>query len=397
MDEISRHAGSRLRLTLGCFLSYFIVSGLISQIGVVTSPMAVHFGRALTDVAGQFTWLSMGVSLGSLLSLVCFEWVGLRRCLLVCYALAACALLVLVGVDRWAVLGPALGIVGVFCGLGLNASAVTLALTWSDQNRPRILLLTDVCFAAAGIVMAPLAARLVGAGLPWNASYTVLALLCLVLLAVVASNRYPPSAREAGVAVAQERWPLAAWLCGAGLLFYLFGQVTMLIWLPADAASRLSMDSTAGAALISRYWTGMVVGQLLLVLLLLRHFSLRALLPVVVALSALVSFGLWSATTAREALWATTLLGLCNAGVLKLTLSFGATLVRHPQRIVTALLFSGSFGQAVCPYISARFVAWFDSTAALELTSVCAVLMALCIGAACLRGPARLPVALPAD
>lgn len=396
MNAIAPRTVKRLRLTLGSFLGYFIVSGLISQIGVLTAPMAQHFGRAVTDVAGQFTWLSMGVSIGSLASLICFEWFGLRRCLLLCYCAAACALLVLVGVDRWGVLGPALGAVGVFCGLGLNASAVTLALIWSDQGRPRILLLTDVCFAAAGIVMAPLATRLIGAGLPWSASYAVLALLCLLLLAVVAGNRYPPSAREAGIAVAHERWPAAAWLCGAGLVFYLFGQVTMLIWLPADAAARLGLDSTVGAELISRYWTGMVIGQLLLVLLL-RFFGLRVLLPAAVMLSALASFGLWTADTAAAALWATTLLGLCNAGVLKLTLSFGATLVRHPQRIVTALLFSGSFGQAVCPYLSARLVAWFDSTAALQLASACAVLMALCLAAACARGFGRIAAPVPSD
>jgi len=382
-------AANRLRLTLASFLSYFILAGLISQIGVLTAPMAAHFGRSLTEVAEQFTWLSVGVSAGALLSLVYFEWSGLRRSYLVCYSLAGLALLSLVVVDRWILLGPALAVVGVFGGLGLNASAVTLSLSYSAQSRPRILLVTDLCFAAAGIVMAPLAATLIAHGLPWSASYALLALMCAVLLGLSSVSRFPPSAREAGHVAGSNRWPVSAWLCGIGLMFYLFGQVTMLIWLPTDATMRLAADSGQGATLISRYWSGMAAGQLLLVAAL-RSVPVRVLLATIAVLSVVASLALWLSTQLSALMFAIGLLGLCNAGVLKLTLSFGATLVQHPQRIVTALLFCGSFGQAVCPYLSARFVAQLDSTAALQLTSACLLIVALCLVTATLwRQPGR--------
>jgi TsgA-like MFS transporter len=381
-QEAGRQApANRLRLTLASFLSYFILAGLISQIGVITAPMAAHFDRSLTEVAGQFTWLSMGISAGALLSLVYFEWSGLRRSFLACYSLAGLALLSLVFVNHWALVGPALAVVGVFGGLGLNASAVTLALSYSETQRPRILLITDLCFAAAGIVMAPLAAKLIAQGLPWSASYALLALMAGLLLVLASCSEFPPSAREAGHVVSGHSWPPAAWLCGLGLMFYLFGQVTMLIWLPTDATMRLGADSAEGASLISRYWSGMAIGQLILVVAL-RSLPLRGLLAVIAALSVLASLALWLSDRLSLLMLGITALGLCNAGVLKLSLSFGATLVQHPQRIVTALLFCGSFGQAVCPYLSARFVAQFDSTAALQLTSGCLLLVALCLIAA---------------
>ena len=76
-------AAQRLRLTCACLLSYFIVAGLISQIGAISGPMAAHFGQPLTDVAARFSSLSSGIMLGTLLSLVWFEWVGLRRAIVI--------------------------------------------------------------------------------------------------------------------------------------------------------------------------------------------------------------------------------------------------------------------------------------------------------------------------
>ncbi|MFT4047717.1 MAG: MFS transporter TsgA [Solimonas sp.] len=368
----------RIRLTLACLLSYFIVAGLISQIGALSGPMAAHFGRPLTDVAARFSSLSGGIMIGTLLSLVWFEWIGLRRAIVGCYVLGAGALLAIAVGDSWTLLPLLLLLAGAGCGLGLSAASVTLALSYSPQRRATLLLCSDLCFAIAGIICAPAAAALIARGLPWSSSYLALAGLgaCIIVLALI--SPYPPSAREAGQRLLRERWPLAAWLCAAALFFYLLGQVTMLLWLPQHLQQHLQLDAVASAGGIGRYWSGMAIGQITLIALL-QRIDFRRLLPLIAILSAAASFALWHSAGTRSLLLATTLLGITNGGLLKLTLSHATTLVRHPQRIVTLVLSAGSLGQALSPYISATLVRHFDTTAALQLVSACYALMAICV------------------
>ena len=76
------------------------------------------------------------------------------------------------------------------------------------------------------------------------------------------------------------------------------------------------------------------------------------------------------------------LLGVCNAGILKLTIAHAATLVRHPQRAVTMMLVCGGAGQAVAPFLSSVLVEVMAAKSALLLTTFCYLLAAVAIGRA---------------
>ncbi|NKF24754.1 MFS transporter TsgA [Solimonas marina] len=385
----------RIRLTLACLLSYFIAAGLISQIGAISGPMAAHFGKALTDVSERFSSLSSGIMIGTLLSLVWFEWSGLKRTIISCYVIGAAVLLAILFGDSWSWLPVLLAVAGAVAGLGLAAAAVTLALSYSARIRAVLLLCTDLCFALAGIVCAPAAAQMISHGLPWSASYGALAALCALVVVLAVLSPYPPSAREAGERVAHERWPLGAWLCAIALLFYLLGQVTMLLWLPQHLQQQLHVDYVTSTAGISRYWTGMAIGQLLLVALL-QRLDFRRLLPLIACASVAASFPLWLSRDASALMLATTVLGIVNGGVLKLSLTYATTLVRHPQRVVALLLSCGSLGQALSPYLSSQLVRHADTALALQSVSVCYALMAACIVVAMRRRALPVPHPSPA-
>ncbi|MDT0498123.1 MFS transporter TsgA [Algiphilus sp. W345] len=374
-----------VRLTLGSFLCYFVLSGLISQIGAISGPMAQHFSRPLTEVAAHFSYLSSGVMFGTLLSLIYFEWSGLRKAFISCYCIAAAALLAIVLSSSWLLLAALLFIVGTVGGLGLSGGAVTLALSYTGRSQAVAMLCTDLCFALAGIVSAPTAAAFIAHGLPWNTSYIVLAVICALIVLLAWSSRYPPSVREINEPSRRERWPAAVWLCAAALFFYMLGQVSMLIWLPQHLEQHLQFAYAQSTGGISRYWTGMVIGQLTLVALL-QGFKLKTLLPLIAISSVFGSCLVWTSSTAASVLTVTLLLGIANAGMLKLSLSFAATLVRHPQRVVTFLLFCGAAGQAISPYLSAQLVQRFDTYFCLRFVTFCYLAMATCI---CLAVPQK--------
>lgn len=368
----------RIRLTLACLLGYFFTAGVISQIGAISGPMAAHFGKPLTDVSARFSSLSSGVMIGTLLSLFWYEWSGLKGTILSCNLIAAAALLAILLGDSWAWLPVLLTVTGAAAGLGLATAAITLALSYSAHIRAILLLCTDLCFALAGIVCAPTAARMISQGLPWSSSYGMLAALSLLIVALAVFSPYPPSAREAGERAARERWPLRAWLCAAALFCYLLGQTTILLWLPQHLQQQLQVDYVASTVGISRYWTGMAVGQLLLVALL-QRLDFRRLLPLIACASVAASFALWLSRDTSTLMLATTGLGIANGGVLKLSLTYATTLVHHPQRVVALLLSSGTLGQALSPYLSSQLVRHTDTVLALQSVSLVYTVMAACI------------------
>lgn len=358
-----------IRITLGCFLSYAILSGMLSQIGTLSSAMSDFFDRPVTETSAQFTWLSAGITTGSVVSLFVYEVLSLKKAFLFSYVFLIAMLGWINVIEQWHLLPAGLLLAGLAASLGLNTAAVTLSVLYEGRRRAAMLLCTDVCFAGAGIIAAPGAAMLLAAGFGWASSYGVIALVAGMVLLIVMASRYPPTAREIATPMSADRWHPALFLCGAALAIYLFGQIVMLIWLPNYLEVELQADRTAGATAISRYWTGMALGQILLVMALIR-FDIRNLLALICVASVLVSVLLWTLNDATLLTVAALLLGLCNAGILKLTMAFGASLVNHPQRVITALLFCASLGQVVSPMVSAQLVEQTSMQTALGLVSI---------------------------
>ncbi|MEE4300242.1 MAG: MFS transporter [Pseudomonadales bacterium] len=368
-------------LAAACFLAYGIVSGLLTQIGVVSGPMAGHFEVPLTAAAARLGFIGTGVLLGTLASLVAFELLSLRQAFLCCYATAAAALVAGAFLDRFAALPAVFLVAGAAAGLGLCAAAVCLSLLFEARHRATALLITDLCFALTGTLMPLLAAALIGGGARWDTSYLVVAglagLVCLLALGI----RFPPTAREASITIADDHPPLAAWCCGVGLFLFLLGQASLQLWLPTWLEERFGADLAAGAGAVSRYWTGMAIGQATLVVLL-RFAPLRRWLLGTLLLSVFASSAVWLASDASLVAIAMLGLGLVNAGVLKLTIAGAAELVRHPQRVVSALLAASALGTALGPFLSSSLVEVSTPLRALQLTTACQLGALLCIAPA---------------
>lgn len=368
-------------LALACFLAYAIVSGMLTQIGVVSGPMAAHFDVPLTAAGARLGFLGTGILFGTLASLVVFETLSLRQAFLLCYATAALALVAGAAADRFELLPWSFLVAGAGAGLGLCAAAVCLSLLFEARHRATALLVTDLCFALTGTLMPLLAATLIGGGARWDASYLVVAGSAGLVFLLALGVRFPPTAREASITLTDDRPPPAAWLCGGALFLFLLGQASLQLWLPTWLETRFASDLDGGANAVSRYWTGMALGQATLVVLL-RFAPLRSWLVGTLALSVLASAAVWLAPDAGTVALAMLGLGLVNAGVLKLTIAGAAELVRHPQRVVSALLAASALGTALGPFLSSTLVEASVPIRALQLTTACQLGTFLCIAAA---------------
>ena len=355
-------------VVLGCFLTYAALSGLVSQIGTLSALIAGQFSKPLTQAAAQFSWFSTGITVGSLLSLVACVYLSLRRALFVCYSVFIAGLLSIGALDSWTSLPVLFFVIGAAGSLGLNTGAVTLSLSFSGRQQAAALLITDIFFAGAGIVVAPVSVSLIESGAPWYVSFWLLAAVSTAILVIAFFGRYPQTARERQEPLRKRVWPLSVYLSALGLALYLCAQITIMIWLPNFIDTGLNAGMDVGAMTVSRYWTGMVIGQIILVILLL-HCPPRYLLFGILIISVFVSCGLWLSDAPPMLALISIGLGLSNAGILKLTISFASSLVEHPQRVVTFLLFSSACGQAVSPLVSSGLVETFGMRFGLQLAS----------------------------
>ena len=84
---------NKTRITLASFLAYFVMSGMLAPIGIISGPMAELFDRPITDVTAQFSWLTLGNLAGAITALIIFDFFRVRTLLITVYTLILVSLL----------------------------------------------------------------------------------------------------------------------------------------------------------------------------------------------------------------------------------------------------------------------------------------------------------------
>lgn len=374
---------NRARVTLACFFAYFVMSGMLAPIGIVLPPLAEHLGQPIADVAPVFSWLTLGILLGSTLALVVFDVLSVRVWILLVYLAIAAALLTLRLSDSALALRLSLGVVGTACGIGLAAAASTITQLYAEDHRASMLVITDGSFSVAGIVISTAAVSLVAAGLHWSTPYLAVAAVAFLVVLLVATATFPVGDEESrGEQKDAAPWPPAVWLCIAALFLYTLGQYSLLWWLPVYLEESLGAPRDAAGAVVARFWTGMLIAQLLVAWWVLR-IGARRLVLLSVSGAFLGSLPLWLNESLALLPWLSLLWGVANLGLLKIVISFATLAVPNPSpRLVAALLFGATSGTAISPKVTSIIVGAADARAVLQFGSLCYLVLGILVFAA---------------
>ncbi len=363
------------RLSLASFLAYFVMSGMLAPIGIVSAPMAEHFGVSVTAATARFSWLTVGIWIGAVTALFVFARLGLRVLMITLYALLAASVLTLGMADDLLTLGLRLGLVGFCCGVGLPAAALVIARSYSDSRRASMLVITDGSFSFAGIVTAWLAVWLIDGGFAWYGAYLFVGAVALVVVGLATFSTFPEALDEQSSLIEARSWPLAAWLCVLCLGLYTVGQNSILWWLPRYAEDVLGAPPEFAGQLVGQYWSGMFAAQLFVAWWVLK-IGVRRLLLLGAVTTLLFSTSFWLLGDPGPFMWLAAAWGFANLGLLKIILSFATELARaSSSQLVSALLLGATSGTAVSPWLSSQIVAAGSSADALKFGSACFLLM----------------------
>ncbi len=365
------------RITLASFLAYFVMSGMLAPIGIISAPMAEVFDRSITDVTAQFSWLTIGNLTGAILALFVFDFLRVRTVFAIAYVLIVASLLSLNVVTGLNAIGIALGVVGVCCGLGLATAALVISKTYEAEQRAAMLVVTDASFSVAGFSGAAMATAFLAAGYFWGANYQFVAAIAMLILVLVFTSRFPEAQQDNAQAEENGTWPMATWLCIGALFLYTLGQYSMLWWLPNYVTSELGATPEEGGDLVFRFWLGLFVSQLI-VAWWVTKIGVTRLVAIAAILTCLFSIPLWaygeySLLPIFALAW-----GVANFSLLKVVLSYATQTVDNPSgRLVSTLLLGATLGTAVSPWVTSQIVVATDNFFILQFSTICYALLAV--------------------
>jgi TsgA-like MFS transporter len=359
------------RITLACFLAYFVMSGMLAPIGIISGPMSELFDRPITDVTAQFSWLTIGNLCGAGLALIIFDFLKVRTVFLSVYILIVGSLLSLLFSEGLTQIGIALGIVGVCSGLGLASAALLISRIYEAERRASVLVMTDASFSVAGFSCAAIATALVAAGYHWASTYQFVAFIAVLVVLLVLISDLPSTKPDSVESDHRESWPISVWLCIGALFLYTLGQYSMLWWLPNYAETRLGATVDQAGRLVTLFWFGLFAAQLAVAWLVLK-LGVRRLVVISGVSTCLFSIPLWiigdlQALSVFAFLW-----GVGNFSLLKVVLSFATQMLRIPSpRLVSSLLLGATLGTALSPWVTSGIVVATDNYFILQFSTLC--------------------------
>lgn len=368
------------RITLVSFLAYFGLSGMLAPMGVISGPMAETFGRPITEITANFSWLTGGILVGAVLALLVYDWIRLKYVLLGVYGLIVVSLVSLPLQPGLMGIWLALGLVGTCSGIGLAGGAIVISQSYKQRRRASMLIITDGCFSVAGFVCSWLAIQLIARDVHWSGAYLFIAATACVLLGLAAFSAFPESKPEGDQQLpAREPWPIGVWLCIAALALYAISQYSLMLWLPNYAETQLGAPRERAGQIVSQFWIGMFAAQVFVAWWVFK-VGVRRLAMLGTGLSAVASIPLWTYPEVEGLILFAMLLGFVNFGLLKVTISMATQMVRlPPPRMVSALLLGTTTGTTLSPWVSSQIVEATNNHVVLQISSIGYVLVAVII------------------
>jgi TsgA-like MFS transporter len=274
--------GNNNRITFGSFLAYFVVSAVISPLGLVSGPIAEHFNIFITTATTAFTYLTSGIFVGALIAVFIFDYVKLKQVVIGCSLVICLSIYAMYALDSFSVFAAALALIGVSCGIELTAAAVVIAKIYEQKLGTSMQLLTDSFYSMAGVISTMFAGGLLARHVHWSSAYLLAFAASLLIAVIVISAKYPATRiqdTEPGDQYAIWDLPAGDHIIGLAMLVNLVGFVSIYSWVPNYAQASMGLSAEASSEIVSRFFPGLFVSQFIMFFLVLK-FALRTLITV---------------------------------------------------------------------------------------------------------------------
>ena len=260
---ISRHM-NRFRLLLVCLLATFIMSGLVTPIGLLTASAAELYDVAITLIASQFSYFIGGIFLGYIVSFFVFDYFRMRSIIMTCYVVAIISILTIHYISSYELLAYLLVIIGLCASIVACAGGTLITRFWDGKKRQSVLVAQDAMFNGGGVIFAYTATFFVSHGFAWSASYMVVGgfLLLVVILAVFSDFDTDDEGKVVNNdAKTRTEWNTGFVLTGVSLLLFLMAKISIFIWAPQFVEQKFSVGNAVSGKFMSTIFISAFFGS----------------------------------------------------------------------------------------------------------------------------------------
>jgi len=349
---------NRAQLMVVCQLATFIISGVVTTIGLIVPAAAAHFDVEVTTMAAQFTWFTGAGLVGQLCAFIVFDHFSIKRVLLASHLACAAALLAIHFTTAFPWLSLCFVVFGISISTAICGSSTLITQLWQGRAQQAAIVAQDAMFNGGGVIFAALAAAFVARGLPFSSTYLVtVGIIVLVLLLIAMSSFAGASAQQTETPTrAHTEWNPRILLLGIALLLFMLAKITIFIWAPQYVTEHFAADATVAGTFMSNIFTTALIGSIAGTWLVTR-IKVSYLVYGFVVLSLLSA----SMITRLESLGAVLMLafvyGLSVSATFNAFVALSLTQVKAPtHRNIAYMLLMSSLGSALAPLVSSQIV-----------------------------------------
>lgn len=368
----------RTNLMIVSFMTYMIMAGLLTQVGIIIGPMSQSLDISITSAASIFSYLTGGTLLGTFISMVAYSKYEIKQIFRFNYILflLILALLAFMNFNSPAIISFYLFILGACCGIGLSGGAVIISKIFNEEKRASAFIATDCAFSAAGFIFPTMATILIAKNIEWTSSYGIMGIIVAFVLISTFIFKYPEENTQQKNSVVENDGnkesiiSIRVLLMGLSLCLYLFAQSTFLTWAPNYLQVNFGLTPAEAGSVVGNYWGPSVFG-LITAAILVNKISARYMLIFMILAAIIISSFLNMTQNSTAFLTATLFFGFFTSCIYKLGISVGSQQIKKaPAILVTFLLTCGTIGSTIAPALSALIVENFGVASAMLLTTI---------------------------
>jgi len=357
---------NNLRLTIICLVINFIDAGFITQMGLLSGPIATAYNVDITSAAFQFTMLTGGMLIGSVIAYFLLDYFGVKLVVLGSTIIIVFSTLGLYLLKSFAVLPVLLGLIGVMQGISVVIAGLIISKIWIGKKREAFFIGQDAAFNLGGFFFPFITTYILSRHMSWELCYIFVVTFAIIIIYLSLSSNFSfeINVQEETNYKQNVEWNSGVLIAGICLFLVILGKYTVVLWLPHFTQTSLLLSAEESSRIISTIFStallGTVAGIYIITKVPLAYFMCTAIL---IGFLSSMLFG--HASSYNHILFLAAIFGITISVLFNVFIVYGLSFVTQPShKHISFILFCSGVGGAVTPYISSLIVEQFDGAVA---------------------------------
>ena len=356
----------KLRLSLICILIYVVVAGFVTQIGLLTGPIASAYNKEVTSTTAIFSFLTGGFLAGTFAAYFLLDYIRIKPMVLGYGLLLIISVLGILFIENYSVLPVFLGIIGFVTGISTCIAGIVVGRLWEAKKRESFFIGLDAAYNLGGVFFPFITTYILLRQLPWTYCLLAVVVFVVIILYLSLQSGFSNINPDKNMPASQEKveWNSGIIIAGVSLFLVIHGKYSIILWLPQYAQNVLALGPEEAGKLISSVFStaliGSVAGIYIVSKIRIMYFICAALLTG--TLSGLL-FTFVDSYASAVLIAAT--FGLAVSVLYNVFVVYGLNFVSQPShKHISFIIVSSGIAATIAPYSSSLIVKWFGSSVA---------------------------------